>query len=191
MEERSYPVEYKAAAEKAWIEGDFCRPISEICNEEIAMVFGHAGNLAIVGTLCLATAQGLLLAYQFLRSKYDMQQFLQASLVAASGAWFFLFVSWTVFQSSMGDKATCIVPDMSGVGVVTATGAFKDITDGGGSYSFYSVIISWAVSTVMIGLLAHRVVSDIEAQKQTGTEAQKPTGQKAVEANDADLKIDI
>lgn len=157
------------------MKGERCRPITALCDDDTAAVFGHAGNLAVIGTLCIAAAQALALAYQFMRTRMNMKPCLQASLATALGGWVFLFASWTVFEGHFGEQATCIVPDLSGVGVVTVTGAFKDITDGGGSYSFYFVVLAWALSTIMIAFLAHRVVSDLSDEKQILKDSHEPT----------------
>jgi len=84
-----------------------------------------------------------------------------ASLANFCIGWTCLLCSWAMFASAMGDKATCTVMDASKTGAVKASGNFGDIIVYSGSYSYYFVIFSWILTTLVIGVVAQKVFVDV------------------------------
>jgi len=81
---------------------------------------------------------------------------LVGSLASFCLAWIFLLVSFGIFASTMGSTATCTIMDASATGAILATGNFSDIVRDG-SYSYMFVIGSWILTTLIIGVVGHRV----------------------------------
>jgi len=94
----------------------------------------------------------------------------------------FLFASWLAFVVGSRAETTCVVPDVSGVGVALAHGKFVDIINGSGSFSFGLICFSWILSIGVCVLLCHRFVSVLQlARIKNGPES--PVNDKALQSN--------
>jgi len=116
--------------------------------------FGHA-----------LVAQFLLVGYGAMGKSPNALRVLQCSLAAFFMAWVLLLASWAVFAGTIDDKATCTVMDASATGAVVASGNFGDIVHGSGSYSYAFVIGAWILLNLIIGVVAHRIFTEIKRVK--------------------------
>jgi hypothetical protein len=138
-----------------------------------------AGAFGWCGFAFTCIAQILLLTYGSMGQKPSKRKVLIASLANFFIGWICLLVSWATFASAVSGEATCTVMDVSNTGVVTATGNFGDIINGMGSYSYLFVILSWLLTTLVIGVLTQKVYTEVFKKPQTECEAKPQPEEKA------------
>jgi len=156
----TYQVSYKSSTEPAWVAGDRCRSIGELCDNGATLQ--QVGGFGWAGFAFLAVGQILLVAYGAMGKKAIKFKVLVASVANFSAGWICLLISWAMFNSAVNTKATCTVMDASKTGVVVATGNFGDIINASGSYSYGMVIASWVLTTLVIGVIAQRIFTDFK-----------------------------
>jgi len=71
-----------------------------------------------------------------------------------------LLASWACFASVLGQSTTCYLQGDHNEGIIAAKGAFGDIINHNGSYTYYYVIGAWVVLTAVIGLVVQRMVAE-------------------------------
>lgn len=169
--QQSFHVSYRDTSEPAWIAGDRCRDVSEIC--DIDAELGQAGGFGWCGFGFFALGQCLLIAYTTMHKKRDVLRVLVASLASFLVAWILLLVSWAIFVSALHSNATCTIIDASANGAIIATGNFGEIINGQGSYSFAFVIASWVLATLVVGVISHRVCNEFAKKRNAKSPAEE------------------
>jgi sodium-dependent phosphate cotransporter len=167
----NYQVSYGNSGEEAWAGGDRCRGVDEMCDNGATL--SAAGALGWCGFAFSVLGQFLLLTYGSMGQKPSKLKVLIASLANFSIAWICLLVSWAVFASAVGGEATCTVMDVSASGLVIASGSFGDIINGVGSYSYLFVLLSWLLTTLVIGVLTEKVYKEVTKKDEA---KQQPEG---------------
>jgi len=160
----AYEVTYKSSTEPAFAAGSRCRALGDICDNSGSLAtsgaFGWCGfTFALIGQL-------LLIAYGSMGKSPNRLRVLMGSLASFSIGWICLLISWASFASSVSGKASCTVMDVSTNGLVTASGNFGDIINASGSYSYLFVILSWLLTTLVLGVLVQKIY--IEISKKGG-----------------------
>jgi len=143
-------VSYGAAGQVAWPEGEKCVPLDKICSNLDGLP--HAGNLGVLGLICAAIGQVLLLTYAFLDGKRDLKYALAGSLGSFACCWVFLLSSWAVVAGALNETTKCLVMDETSRGAVYAEGPLRDIANGG-SYTFAFAIASWLMTTLVVAII--------------------------------------
>jgi len=169
VQPNNYQVTYQNGAQPAWAGGNRCRGVGEICDNGATL--STAGAFGWCGFAFIFIAQFLLITYGAMGVKPSKLKVLIASLASFSIGWMCLLVSWAVFASAVSGKATCTVMDVSTTGLVTASGNFGDIINASGSYSYLFVILSWLMTTLVIGVLAQKVYTEVSKKADARTAA--------------------
>jgi len=141
------------------VAGERCRNLEELCDNGAKLA--RVGSFGWAGFAFICIGQILLVAFGSVGKKQHKFKMLIASLANFCIGWTCLLCSWAMFASAMGDKATCTVMDASKTGAVKASGNFGDIIVYSGSYSYYFVIFSWILTTLVIGVVAQKVFVDV------------------------------
>jgi len=162
-----YQVSYKSSTEPAFAAGNRCREVGEICDNGGSL--STAGAFGWCGFTFLSIAQLLLIAYGSMSKSPNKLKVLMASLANFSIGWICLLVSWAVFASAVSGKASCTVMDVSNKGLVTASGNFGDIINGSGSYSYLFVILSWLLTTLVIGVVTQKIYTEVKKKEGVKT----------------------
>jgi len=152
---QDFQVSYVDSSEPAWTAGDRCRGVGELCDNDGTL--GQVGGFGWASFAFACIAQMLLVAHATISNKARKLKVLVASLANFAVSWVCLLVCWALFANAVGSKATCTVIDASATGAVRATGNFGDIINASGSYSYYFVVLSWLLTTLVIGVLAEHI----------------------------------
>jgi len=169
VQPNNYQVSYQNSTEPAWAGGNRCREVGEICDNGATL--STAGGFGWCGFAFIFIAQFLLITYGSMGVKPSKLKVLIASLANFSIGWICLLVSWAVFASAVSGKATCTVMDVSTTGLVSVSGNFGDIINASGSYSYLFVILSWLMTTLVIGVLAQKVHTEVSKKADAKTAA--------------------
>jgi len=160
----NYQVSYGSSTAPAWGAGDRCRSVGDLCDNGATLQ--SVGGFGWAGFAFISIAQILLVAYGTMGKKASKLQVLVASVAFFAIGWICLLISWAMFASTVNSKATCTVMDVSKTGAVVATGNFGDIINASGSYSYCFVVASWVLTTLVIGVIAHHLHSEIGKKKR-------------------------
>jgi hypothetical protein len=183
----SYQVAYRSSAEPAWVAGDRCRSVGDMCDNDATL--GKAGFFGWMGFAFLTLAQILLLAYRSMDRKDTKFKVLLGSLANFTLGWMWLLISWAIFASAVGSEATCVVMDASATGAVVATGNFGDIINASGSYSYAFVIASWIITSFVIVLMAQHVYTEAAKRRQPDQKVAESEKAKESSSKDADVAV--
>jgi len=151
----NYEVAYSTKTAPAWPAGSNCKAVSELCDNSSKL--GQAGDFGWAGFVFIFLGQFLLMGQGSIGNKQRACKVLVASLASFCLAWTFLLVSFGIFATTLGSTATCTIMDASATGAILATGNFGDIVKGSGSYGYMFVIGSWILTTLVVGVVGHRV----------------------------------
>jgi len=154
-------VTYKSTSNLlAWsnsTDGSTCRPVSEICDNNVMLLL--VGIFAWVGAGSVVLGQVFLLIHC---TRTDKVWACSCALFFFVTSWIYMLVSWAIFAGTLGSQVTCTMVDSVAKGcgpaatplslcAVTAEGEFGDLVDP--SYTFGAVVGSWIFLSILIVIL--------------------------------------
>mmetsp|Transcript_60710 Transcript_60710/g.120284 ORF Transcript_60710/g.120284 Transcript_60710/m.120284 type:complete len:869 (-) Transcript_60710:319-2925(-) len=135
-----------------------CIPLDSLCTDVGKVT--SAGTLGMAGTVFFSLGLVLIIGYAFFTESRDLSKVLMAAAALLMLSWMMLLASWACFASVLGQSTTCYLQGDHNEGIIAAKGAFGDIINHNGSYTYYYVIGAWVVLTAVIGLVVQRVVAE-------------------------------
>jgi sodium-dependent phosphate cotransporter len=163
---QDFQVSYMTGTAPAWSAGDRCRSVSEICDN--GSTLQQIGSLGWTSFAFLSIGQIMLVVHGSVSNKAKKLKLLMGSCSNFAIGWIFLLVTWAMFASAVGSKTTCTVMDASTTGAIRASGNFGDIIMASGSYSYYFIIGSWILTTLVIVVLVEHIFTERKKAAKTG-----------------------